>query len=140
MTIEVECQCGKVYKTGEENAGRRFACKQCGAEVVVPEGGEGDIAATLAWIREQRDAGHSRGALRQQLEEHGYDAETAASLVDTALGDARQTAARRARSSRRAAHGGGGGDSEGLGWLIWIGLLLFINLLSWIFDWPFWIY
>lgn len=25
-------------------------------------------------------------------------------------------------------------------WLIWIGLLLLINLLSWIFDWSFWVY
>ncbi len=30
---------------------------------------------------------------------------------------------------------GGGG-----GWLVWIGVLLFINLLSWVFDWPFWVY
>jgi hypothetical protein len=27
-----------------------------------------------------------------------------------------------------------------LGWLIWIGILLLINLLSWIFDWSFWVY
>ncbi len=25
-------------------------------------------------------------------------------------------------------------------WLIYIGILLFINLLSWIFDWSFWVY
>jgi hypothetical protein len=32
-------------------------------------------------------------------------------------------------------------ESSGVGgWVIWIGLLLLINLLSWIFDWPFWIY
>lgn len=32
-----------------------------------------------------------------------------------------------------------GGD--GLpGWVIWIGILLLINLLSYIFDWPFWIW
>lgn len=24
--------------------------------------------------------------------------------------------------------------------LIWIGILIIVNLLSWIFDWPFWIY
>ena len=33
--------------------------------------------------------------------------------------------------------GGGGGA---MSWLIWIGLLGLINLLSWLFDWPFWIY
>lgn len=31
---------------------------------------------------------------------------------------------------------GGGGS----GWLIWIGLLLLINFLSWLFNWPFWVY
>ncbi len=32
-------------------------------------------------------------------------------------------------------------DSEdGGSWLVWIGLLVFINFLSWTFGWPFWIY
>ena len=26
------------------------------------------------------------------------------------------------------------------GWFVWIGLLLLINLLSWMFNWSFWIY
>lgn len=26
------------------------------------------------------------------------------------------------------------------GWVAWIGILLFINFLSWLFDWPFWVY
>lgn len=26
------------------------------------------------------------------------------------------------------------------GWLVWIGLLIGINVLSWLFDWPFWIF
>ena len=26
------------------------------------------------------------------------------------------------------------------GWMIWIGLILFANLLSWLFDWSFWVY
>lgn len=34
-----------------------------------------------------------------------------------------------------------GNDSSSIGgWVIWIGLLLFINFLSWIFDWSFWVY
>lgn len=32
---------------------------------------------------------------------------------------------------------GGGGAAS---WLIWIGLLLLVNFLSWAFDWPFWVY
>ena len=31
----------------------------------------------------------------------------------------------------------GGG---GWGWLLWLGALGLINLLSWLFDWSFWIY
>lgn len=32
-------------------------------------------------------------------------------------------------------------DSDsGMSWLVWIGILLFVNLLSWIFDWSFWVY
>ena len=27
-----------------------------------------------------------------------------------------------------------------MGWLVWIGAILFINFLSWVFGWPFWIY
>lgn len=32
-------------------------------------------------------------------------------------------------------------DSGGAGgWLVWIGLLILINFLSWAFDWSFWVY
>lgn len=31
-------------------------------------------------------------------------------------------------------------ENSGWSWLIWIGILLLINLLSWIFDWSFWVY
>ena len=34
----------------------------------------------------------------------------------------------------------GSGKSESMGWLIWIGAILGINFLSWIFNWGFWIY
>jgi len=34
-------------------------------------------------------------------------------------------------------HSGGG---EGMGWLLWIGGILLINFLSYVFGWGFWIY
>ncbi len=141
MTISVQCACGKNYNTSTANAGKRFACKACGNEVVVPGGAQDDVAATIAWVQEQRDAGHTRGALRQQLVTHGYSEDEAHELVDTALGTPDQIAARRG-ASRRARSGAMETDSggDGAGWLIWIGILLLINLLSWIFDWPFWVY
>lgn len=38
----------------------------------------------------------------------------------------------------RSRQGSGGG--EGMGWLLWIGGILLINLLSYLFNWGFWIY
>jgi len=34
----------------------------------------------------------------------------------------------------------GGGDGGGFGWLIWIGALLLISGLSYVFNWGFWLY
>ncbi len=31
-------------------------------------------------------------------------------------------------------------EKGGGGWLMWIGVLLLINFLSYVFDWPFWVY
>ncbi len=32
-------------------------------------------------------------------------------------------------------------DDDGAGgWVVWIGVLILVNLLSWMFDWSFWIY
>jgi len=31
-------------------------------------------------------------------------------------------------------------DSNGWSWVIWIAALAFINFLSWLFDWSFWVY
>ncbi len=33
-----------------------------------------------------------------------------------------------------------GEEQSGGGWLIWIGMLVLINMLSYVFDWPFWVY
>lgn len=32
-------------------------------------------------------------------------------------------------------------DEDGAaGWVVWIGVLILVNFLSWAFDWSFWIY
>jgi HEAT repeat protein len=41
MPIRFRCQCGKTIKVGEQYAGRRAMCPNCGAELVVP-----DVSAT----------------------------------------------------------------------------------------------
>jgi hypothetical protein len=32
------------------------------------------------------------------------------------------------------------GDTGIPGWIVWIGILVIVNLLSWLFNWPFFIY
>lgn len=35
---------------------------------------------------------------------------------------------------------GSGGSSRGMGWLIWIGIIIGVNVLSYVFHWGFWLY
>ena len=37
MAIEIACKCGSRYSVKEENAGRQFDCKKCGARLSVPK-------------------------------------------------------------------------------------------------------
>ena len=45
-----------------------------------------------------------------------------------------QSALREARPAQKST------GSGAMGWLVWIGIILLINFLSWVFEWPFWIY
>lgn len=36
--------------------------------------------------------------------------------------------------------GESGGGNRAAGWLIWIGILVGVNVLSAVFDWGFWLY
>ncbi len=36
MTISVSCSCGRVYRVGEERAGRRARCRACGHSISIP--------------------------------------------------------------------------------------------------------
>ncbi len=74
--------------------------------------------------------GKSQADIASQLVANGWDQETAETFVSN-------IAISLANAQSHAAQSSGGG---GMGWLVWIGLLLFINLLSYLFNWPFWIY
>ena len=37
MPITVTCKCGKQYRAKQEQAGKRFKCKACGATMIVRE-------------------------------------------------------------------------------------------------------
>lgn len=43
-------------------------------------------------------------------------------------------------SDREMSRSGGGGGRSGLGWLIWLGVIVGVNVLSWAFNWGFWLY
>ena len=36
--------------------------------------------------------------------------------------------------------GNAGRGSSGMGWLVWIGVIVGVNVLSYAFDWGFWLY
>jgi hypothetical protein len=72
-------------------------------------------------------AGRPRTAVAQDLVADGWSQEDANSLVTSV-----EAAMQEEPSS-------GGGSRVG-GWVLWLGALVVINLLSWAFDWPFWIY
>lgn len=40
MAIIVTCECGKQFQTGDENAGRRARCPDCGRELIIPPPGQ----------------------------------------------------------------------------------------------------
>lgn len=84
------------------------------------------IEQVYAYVVEQKKAGKSDTAIQNELVDKGIEEETAKVFIDNA-------------NKLIAEHGGD--ESSGIsGWLIWILILGGINLLSYIFDWPFWIY
>lgn len=84
-----------------------------------------DLAMLVA---ENLAKGESPDAIAQQLVDSGWEAEDANSFVSSIQYQLAQA---------QRSQGGGG---EGMGWLLWIGGILGINLLSYLFNWGFWIY
>ncbi|MCP4522530.1 MAG: hypothetical protein GY827_12690 [Cytophagales bacterium] len=84
---------------------------------------------------ELKQQGKTDDEIVATLKEKGLDAEMAASVVQNlnAMIEERKAA------NNPYVEDDDDGDSA-WGWLIWIGILVVVNLLSYIFDWPFWIY
>ncbi len=77
--------------------------------------------------------GQSKGSIVKQLVEDGWEQSAAEDFVGNVEREVRAAQARGGGEGRSFLGGAGS-------WLIWIGLLLFVNFLSWVFDWSFWIY
>ncbi len=76
--------------------------------------------------------GETPADITQQLVNNGWAQADAAEFVGMI---ALQQHANADRPAAPADDGGGG-----MGWLLWIGALIGINVCSWLFDWPFWVY
>lgn len=85
------------------------------------------------------------GLVAKSLSEGQQPADIAKQLVDSgweqqAADDFVGSIAQHLANAEQAAQSESGSGGGGMGWLAWIGVLLFINLLSWLFNWPFWVY
>jgi WD40 repeat protein len=80
MTIKVECDgCGKRYRLPEDRAGEWIECRECGADIEVPDGGLGEDD----WDDEPRRRRGSQGSgrkRRHEPEEEGLSAGTKRAL------------------------------------------------------------
>ena len=91
-------------------------------------GQDDDEIQDLAMLVAQNLAkGESPEAISQQLVDSGWDPDEATAFV----GSIQQQLAQMQSNQ---------GSDEGMGWLLWIGGILLINLLSYLFNWGFWIY
>ena len=96
----------------------------------LPPGMEDDEIQELAGVVAQGlMEGKDPAAMAQQLVDSGWDPDQAGQFVGSI---------QLQLSQAQRQHDSGGG--EGMGWLVWIGGILVINLLSWIFGWGFFIY
>ncbi len=80
-------------------------------------------------VAEALGNGDSREAIVDDLIQNGLPVEEAEQLVDFVE-----------HSQSQVSHAQPSGGGEGMGWLIWIGIIIGINVLSHIFNWGFVIY
>ncbi len=65
MPISVTCECGKQFQTGDENAGRRARCPDCGRELIIPKGASSPYEAPefVDFTGEERTSGKAIASL-----------------------------------------------------------------------------
>lgn len=85
------------------------------------------IQEVYAHAIDLKKKGYTDPQIRQNLIQKGLDKESAQAVVKN-MNDA------------IAKNAPADDDSGGMGWLVWIAILIGVNVLSAIFDWPFWIY
>ena len=93
----------------------------------VPPGlADDEIQELVQIVAKSLAEGEDPQAVAQSLVDSGWEPDQANGFVGSIM------------QQMQAAQSGGSG--EGMGWLLWIGGILLINFLSWVFNWGFWIY
>ncbi|MEO8498035.1 MAG: hypothetical protein ABI614_23465 [Planctomycetota bacterium] len=90
-----------------------------------------ELDALARLVTESLAKGENIADVSAQLVNNGWEQGAADEFVG-------QIALHRASAPRRVAPSKDGGG--GMGWLIWIGVIILINVLSQVFNWGFWIY
>ena len=90
------------------------------------EASDEDIEQFVSAVADQLAAGVPQSEVVDQLVESGWEEDEARQLVQDI--------------GRKVTAAGSSGGGEGMGWLLWIGILVGVNVLSYLFDWPFWLY
>ena len=98
-------------------------------EVPPPGQSDDEIEALAMLVAENLQSGESPAEIVEQLVGNGWEENDAIGFV----GSIQQQLSQPAQYSQE-------GGGEGMGWLLWIGGVLLINLLSYLFGWGFWIY
>ena len=76
-----------------------------------------------------RQEGQSKVEIKKALIEKGLDEELAQKVIDN-LG---QYSSNQRKAKQED-------EGSGMGWLLWIGILILVNILSAVFGWGFWVY
>jgi hypothetical protein len=99
-----------------------------------------DLAALVAQVQAAADSGELPSRIRMRLVVEGVEPETADAIVARVYHaqplSERYREASRDRVARIHREEGGSGAS----WMFWVGGLVVLNVLSWLFHWGFWIY
>ena len=87
--------------------------------------------------KELKLAGKSDDEIKQAVIEGGLDEEKAIGLLRTL---SNVSANSLSKNPDRVVEDDGSNDSGSSSWIFYVVALVVVNLLSWVFDWPFWIY
>lgn len=135
MSMKMKCPtCQRILTATPEMSGKTVQCP-CGQRLQMPE----IQAPIVADVVEPADDLDDYSLAPLPPQQNALDSRLNDPLAQ-AMNAAASAPTSRSQSSLGQTSSSGGGDDGAMGWVIWIGLILLINFLSYLFNWPFWIY